>query len=162
VTAAVETDAGDRASERCQAGVDKALAKCAAVIRKTFNTCKKAALAGTKPFLVGATTPAELAACFDYDPKGAVAKACIAPTGNKVRQAIDKQCVAKGADPATAFAHCGSSDPATVHDCLVAPTACAVCKAASGIDALGKDCDMLDDGVVNGSCAPTEILVPAY
>lgn len=156
------TEAEDKSMAQCQAAVAKTVAKCGDVRRKSFNGCKKAALAvGKDPFPAGATTPSELATCYGFDPKGAIAKACDA-TDDKIRQTLAKKCVAKGVDLAVAFPQCGTAGVDAAHDCLDAPANCAVCQAVNGVDGLDVDCDALDDGVANRSCTAIELLVPAY
>ena len=162
VEAAAVTSSENKSVAACQSAVAKSLGKCATLRRKSFNGCKKSALAvGKEPFPAGATTTAELATCFSYDPKGGIAKTCDG-TGDKIRQTIAKQCVGKDVDLTVAFPQCGVGDVDGVHGCVAAPTTCAVCQAVNGVDALGLDCDLLDDGASNGSCVPLEVLVPAY
>lgn len=162
VEAAATDDATNKPAAACQAAVAKTVLKCNEARRKSFNACKKSALAVEKePFPLGAETPAELATCYGFDPKGALAKACDGPE-DKIRAEIDKKCVDKGVALAVAFPQCGATDVDGVHACLDAPARCAVCKAVSGLDRLSLECDTDDDGAANGSCAPLELLVPAY
>lgn len=159
--AAAVTDAENEPMAQCQAAVAKTVTKCSDVRAKSFNGCKRSALAvGKAPFPAGATTPAELATCYGFDPKGAIAKACDAP-GDKVRAVLAK-CVDKGVDLAVAFPQCGVAGVDPTHDCLDAAANCAVCQAVNGLDGLAVDCDALDDGAHNRSCTAIELLVPAY
>ena len=158
VGATALTELANKSGARCQAAVARSLTKCAAVRRKVFNRCKKAAL-------TTATTPAELALCVGADAQGKIAKACDTPTaagGDAIRKTLAKQCVAKGVTLTVAFPQCASNDPEAVHGCIAAPLACAVCQAQNGVDRLAADCDALDDAMTNGSCRPLEVLVPAY
>ncbi len=103
VEAAATDNIENKAAASCQAAVAKTVLKCADVRRKSFNACKKSALAVDKePFPNGAETPAELATCYGFDPKAALAKACDGPE-DKIRAEIGNKCVAKGVDMAVAF-----------------------------------------------------------
>lgn len=162
IEAAATDNLENKPAASCQAAVAKTVLKCADLRRKTFNACKKNALAaGKDPFPLGAETPAELATCYGVDPKGALAKTCDGPE-DKIRAEIGNKCVDKGVGLAVAFPQCGASDVDGVHTCLDAPARCAVCKGVSGMDRLSIDCDTDDDGLANGSCARLEMLVPAY
>ncbi len=162
IEAAATDNVENKPAATCQAAVAKTVLKCADVRRKSFNACKKNALAaGKEPFPLGAETPAELATCYGFDPKGTLTKVCDG-TEDKIRAEIGKKCVEKGVDLAVAFPQCGASDVDGVHACLDGAARCTVCKGVSGLDRLNIDCDADDDGLANGSCARLELLVPAY
>ena len=78
------------------------------------------------------------------DPKGKIAKKC--QTGLKA--AIDKKCT-----NLDLFPGCASPGSSTVlSSCIGAIIECELCKALNAIDGLSRDCDLLDDGTINGSC----------
>ena len=47
---------------------------------------------------------------------------------------------------------CDTNDAAQLAACLDALVKCQVCLALNQANALNRDCDDFDDGVVNGSC----------
>ena len=150
VVIATEANPIDKARSKCQQAVAKSVKKCQDVKIKEFNKCKKAGLRDQSilSFL-------DLQGCMGTDPKGKIAKACDPVTG-KIRSAIDKKC--EGADfpglfpQLVAFPGCGTDDHATLATCLDRIVECRVCLALNQADALARDCDDFDDGMLNGSC----------
>lgn len=149
----------DAAGAACQRLVAKELRACQAATLREFNRCKKLGLAADDaPF----DSAADLASCFGADPKGKIAKRCdlrdeIAPGRFEVdalRKQLAKKCVAKGVDLARAFPGCGSGDAEDTHACLARAVDCRACLALDRADGLGLDCDLVDDGLANASCAP--------
>jgi hypothetical protein len=56
-------------------------------------------------------------------------------------------------DVAAAFpGRCAGGDAGTVASCLGKRAICQMCEAINEADALGADCDIVDDGAPNGSC----------
>ena len=71
------------------------------------------------------TNSSGLEACFGTDPTGKIQKTCETKLAAKLNS------------------KCASVDPLA---------ACHACLALNAADALSADCDVLDDGVTNGSC----------
>ncbi len=139
----IVTEAADKVHSRCQTAVLKAIQKCHQTSLKEFNRCKKDGLAaGTL------TNFLELQACLEADPKGKVAKACDSGDG-KIRRQIDRRCV--GQDLDSSFPGCAGA-PGGLFDCLESWVRCHLCVELDTADRLRRDCDVFDDGTVNGSC----------
>lgn len=155
--ATVITAAADKHAAKCQETVSKDATKCQDTLLKEFNKCKKNALkVGKDPFPAGAMLDADLVQCVFDDPKGKIAKKCdgTAPV-DKIRKRLQRTCVGKGVDLGAAFPHCGcgASDVECVHACIETQVECATCQAINAADALTADCDLLDNGVADLSCA---------
>jgi endoglycosylceramidase len=146
LTGAPITEAEDRDAARCQAVAARWLAKCQALELREFNACKRRGLADGS-----IANAADLEACMGHDPRGAVAHACDPVTG-RVRRHLERRCTAKGVALSTAFPNCRSDDGDDVARCLTGGVACGVCRALDRTDFLGRDCDLLDDGVADLSC----------
>ncbi len=56
------------------------------------------------------------------------------------------------ADLMGAFPGCGTVDPGALGLCLDARVECRVCLLLNTVDLLCMDCDLFDDGLLNGSC----------
>jgi cysteine-rich repeat protein len=138
----------DKATGACQSAVVKDYEKIVATKLKEFMGCKKNALAA------GASSAAELsAACLTDGGIAVDAKGKIAKTVAKLGADIDKQCA--GVDTAAAFpGGCAGREAAELAACIDRLVECRVCLMLGGIDGLGADCDLFDDGAVNGSCPP--------
>ena len=119
--------------------------KCQHARLKEFNKC-------TKALLRSDTCVFGLTACIGEDPRGRIARACD-PVDGKVKTTIQQKCVLLGvSDLSAAFAGCDTDDAAQLAACLDALVKCRVCLALNQANALDRDCDEFDDGVVNGSC----------
>ncbi len=136
----------DRDGSKCQAAVLKATQKLFETKAREFLKCKKDALKGKKVALaISASTLSNCLALVDADVKGKIAKSAA-----KITKALDKRC--EGVDIPSAFpASCFSGD--TPVSCLDDRTDCLYCTMFDAMDDLGADCDALDDGEANGSCA---------
>lgn len=141
-------EAVDKDASKCQQKVAKTYKKCQDTQLKEFNRCKKNALKA------GANSALELESCMLADAGGKIAKACdqSGASVDKIRKDIDKKCVSKGVDLATAFPGCDETDPELLHACMITKLRCETCRAINTADGLARDCDVLDDGVSNGSC----------
>lgn len=139
-------DGDTKDSSKCQQLVADSVKKCQDAKLKEFNGCKKDGLKNEsiQSFL-------DLQGCMGRDPKGKIAKAC-EPVSGTIRSKIDKKCVGKGVDLLDAFASCDTDDPGELAICLDQIVECQVCLALNEADALDRDCDDFDDGVVNESC----------
>ncbi len=150
VVIATEALAVDKGRSKCQQGVAKSVKKCQDAKLKEFNKCKKNGLKDQS-----IQSALDLQGCMGQDPKGKIAKACD-PTTGKIKRSIDKKCGSvdfPGAFPQViAIPGCGTDDPALLATCLDQIVECHVCLALNTADALARDCDEFDDGVVNGSC----------
>lgn len=151
VDTALLLSSGDRAGAACQQSVAKAMLRCAQSLRSEFLRCKKRSLSR------GAMDAAALETeCMTDggsptsgfpDPRGRLARTC----GTALARTIDRRCT--GIVPTTLTGSCSSAgDPAA---CLADRVACRVCQESNSAGGLSRDCDLLDDGVGNGSCAPT-------
>ena len=98
---------------------------------------------------------ADLEDCLGADARGRIAKHCAADS-SRLRAAIDRRCWVGGVDLGAAFPGCDSSDPSGLASCLDARAECELCRAVNDADGLSKDCDLFDDGLANGTCAPPE------
>lgn len=131
-----------KSAHKCQVDVVKATKKCQDAKLKAFNSCKKAGLKDG-----GITDRLDLEACMGLDPKGKIQSACVAKLGDK----ITKKC--SGVDQATAFpGEC--FDAVDLQACLDQLVECGVCLALNVADGLSRNCDELDDGMLNLSCVP--------
>ncbi len=118
--------------------------RCADAILKAFNKCERTAVRCSR------VDSGAMERCLGEDSRGKIAKACD-PTTGKIRSAIDKKCGAAG-DLSIAFPGCGAGDVTTLATCLDEIVECQACLALNKADALSRDCDDFDDGVVNSSC----------
>ena len=84
------------------------------------------------------------------DPRGKIAKEC----DSKLQDKIQKKCFDKSVDLSVAFP---GFDPnsGTLKDFVEVMVECEVCLYWNNIDGLDRNCDLFDDGVVNGSCGDT-------
>jgi hypothetical protein len=148
--AAVLSKQADPAGARCQKALLKAASGCLSAKLADFNACKKA---GARNGAI--TSSAELGACLGEDLRGHIAKACDDPARpDKIRRALDRKCLAKGADLAAALPPCGiAGDAEATFACLEPRIECRACQAVKLADALALDCDLFDDGLDNASCA---------
>ena len=126
----------DKAGSKCQATVSKDSEKIFATYMKGFLKCKKGALkAGSS-----------LDACV-LDDGGKVGK-----TVSKLSADIGKKCADT---PVATFAPglCSGSSTGDLANCIAERVACRACQMQNRMDGLHVNCDALDDGSENGSCA---------
>lgn len=146
---AIVTDKDLRFVTKCQGKIAKTVNRCQDTKLREFNKCKKTVLRDPN---APADDPGDLEACMFVDPDGKVAKAC----GPKLAKQVRAHCTLKGVDLSVAFP--GITDPNTLVDPndLVEDfdqaVECVACLAVNAADGLSKDCDALDDGLLNGSC----------
>jgi cysteine-rich repeat protein len=133
----------DSAGAACQASVVKSYEKLASTRGKEFVGCKKS---GFK--LATITDETGLISCITSDSKGKVDKA-----RSKITSTIDAKCAT--VTLADAFPGCktkaGSSQ--ALSDCIAGKSECWMCTMLSAMDGLDAPCDLIDDGVINGTCA---------
>jgi hypothetical protein len=135
---------------RCQLGVAKVLDKLSQALQRSFLDCKVDGLRD------GALASAE-------DMRDVCLATMVSPTNlrvqkarGKLAQAVISKCL--GTSPslslATAFpGRCsGAADATALVNCLTDLDDCHACRALADMDGLGADCDVFDDGEVNGSC----------
>jgi cysteine-rich repeat protein len=143
---------------KCQLAVAKAAKKCQDAKLKVFNKCKKDGLkskAGPPSVVLPVDTAGDLEQCMGFDPKGKTEKACDSTTG-KIRSTINKKC--GGVDFAGTFPElltipgCGTNDHEAVAACVDQIVECQACLALNQADGLSRDCDLFDNGAVDGSC----------
>jgi glycerophosphoryl diester phosphodiesterase len=121
---------------KCQAAVSKDYEKAAAAYMKGFVKCKKNALKA------GADSAAALEACVLDDSRSKAASAMA-----KLAADIERKC------PDNLFpGECVGEPVAGLAACIHELVRCNVCLTQNGMDDLGVDCDVADDGVSNGSC----------
>jgi glucose/arabinose dehydrogenase len=135
-------------THRCQRKLQGALDTCQKARRAAFLRCQKT---GFKDGSIGSL--ADLAACLEADPKGRVEKACDA-SGGRLARALSRSC--EGVALGAAFPGCGSDVPAEAAACLERAGRCRHCRLFDAADALGANCELSDDGVMNASCGPLE------
>ncbi len=140
-------DAAAEARLECQTSVLAAIERVMDARIESFAACKKDGLknASIRTFL-------DLADCLD---------ATTATADRKVDAAADKftgvvigNCT--GVAAALAFpARCAGASSGSLAACLLRALDCRFCRLLSTVDGLAADCDLRDDGSVNGSC-PTD------
>jgi hypothetical protein len=138
----------------CQQALVKASTKCHDVRLLEFNRCKKAGLKDES-----ITSAAALTACLAADPKGKVAAACdLGRDGDAkvdpIRAGLREACLDASVALAAALPPCAAADVEAAHACVRARIDCRVCLELRAADDLPADCDALDDGQQNASCAP--------
>lgn len=149
------TKSEDKGAANCQAGVWKAVTRCGQTKLKEFLNCKKKEMAGK-----GVAGPIDSAdalrdACLGVgaagqpDDKGKIAKRCSDPEKGIARQ-VENKCV--GENLGTLFPGCGTTTVAETAVCMDELASCRVCKAINAADGLDRDCDLFDDGALDGSC----------
>jgi hypothetical protein len=157
-----EVDDGD--GSKCQQAIGKSMLKCQDAKLNAFIKCKQAAIKpGQEPFFSGAMTAQEISTCVNLawvvDEQQKVAKKCDLNTPTKVdgiRKDIQKKCVDKSVDLSDAFPGCDTDDAEELHACLEHQLECEACLAlrtTDALDASSLDCDIIDDGAPNDSCA---------
>ncbi len=130
----------DKVIGGCQFKVTKDTEKVAAAAAKSFDKCKKDAL---KSPTVAAL---DVQACVGDDTKGKVLKA-----SNKLAADITKKCLS--VTVATTFpGSCSGAAVGTLAACLTARAKCRMCLAENDADSLSANCELVDDGLANGSC----------
>jgi len=139
------------AGAACQSRVAKAIAGCARAQRKAVLTCKKKSLAagtGAAAALESEclATNGNLASGFP-DAKGLLAAKC----DTALDAVLSQYCAAQVAT-ALPGACAAAVDTGA---CLVDRIACRVCQETNTAGGLARDCDLLDDGLDNASCATT-------
>jgi len=126
---------------KCQSAALKATQKLFALNDSLFLSCQKAILAGDPTPIVSLP---ELGACFD----SLAINAKRLKTTSKLGKAIADKC---GASVATLLpGNCGAAiNPAY---CLATRVGCRTCQVVNATTDLGRDCDLFDDFIANGSC----------
>lgn len=136
----------DRDASKCQLAVVKTMHKCLDTTFGIFNKCKKG---GLKYGLLKRSH--DLADCVGTDSRGKVAKTCSATSG-KIAKDVERKCVGKEVDLAQALPGCATADADQAAACVSVSVACRTCLALNSADDLPADCDLIDDGLDNGSC----------
>ena len=132
---------GDKAGAACQGAVVAGKQAIAAATISSFNKCKKTALAGKK--VPAADSILDLRACLP--PRADGVEAALANT-------LATKCAGQTLDVILSGACTGSASDAERADCLAARGYCYACSLLNPVDALGLDCDILDDAEDNDSC----------
>lgn len=140
---------------KCQRQVSRRVAKVGTAMGKAFLKCKQARLAGTKGFVLPATSAAQIAECVtgasplsvDSDGRGRIDKAL-----GSVRAAAHAYCWQSVDDEfhgGLCAGHYG--DPGALSDCIEGQARCHFCRMVRAVD----DLDMLDCTAWSGvACAP--------
>ncbi len=135
----IVTKADDKAGNKCQATVQKNAGKCQDEKLKIFNKCKKNALkAGNTDILacMGGTGTGGIP-----DPDGKITKKCGGDFG------LAKKCSLANVD-----ALIPGCAPGVDAACIDQKIECRVCLALNALDGLNRNCDLFDNGVLDGSC----------
>jgi len=140
---AIILSAVDGGGAKCQAAVARAYEKFVATRFKEFVACKKRGLKdGT---ITGASS---LEVCVIADPKGKVQRA-----RDKILATIAKRCDSTGL--AAAFpgeCQVEAGDAAELSECIARRSDCHACHVLNEIDSIFHNCDLSDNGVIEGSC----------
>lgn len=145
-------EAGDQDASKCQQAVARFAKRCQDTRIREFNTCAKRGLEDGS-----ITDGAGLEACIGKDDNGRIARACNAGSSgskgaDKLGRTVDKRCVGQSVDLSDAFPPCDTDDPDELHECIDTGIECATCLALNAVGELRRDCDELDNGVVDQSC----------
>jgi hypothetical protein len=131
---------GDKAGAKCQTTVQKTYEKAVATYNKNFGGCVKNALKG-------GGTEAALQACVLNDSGGKAAAAI-----GKIDAGIGKACA--GQVVSDLFpGKCSDLGLGLLSECVAINLRCHTCLMQNGMHGLHANCDALDDGVQNNSCA---------
>ncbi len=142
-------DARDAAN--CQRKVFRAASLCQQTKQKEFLKCKKV---GMK--MGGITDISGIENCYDgFDPSK-IAKKCTDPAKG-IQKDVQKQCADKVSERTLSqlFPSCISDDVAAVSLCIDRLVECNFCLSANSADGANRNCDVFDDGSINGSCGET-------
>lgn len=149
--AAVVSARADRNGSICQRSILRQVRRCEATTYREFNRCKRLGMRGASG-PAGADLPfddaSDLALCRTDDPRGRIERDC----DTLLTTALDRRCTDRGVNLMSAFPGCQTSNPAAAATCMANEVRCATCLALNEGDALGQDCDLVDDAVSNGSC----------
>ncbi len=140
----------DPTRAKCQQALTKSVLLCQAAWFAEFNRCQKKG-----------TLKGDVAGALDLDnclSANLLASKSIAPKCDKlegkkldkIRKDIVKHC--GPVDLARAFPGCATDSAEPLHTCLSTSAACNACNALKLANGLDVDCDLFDDGSVNGSC----------
>jgi len=144
--AALVLRTADRDAARCQSRVLRAVGRCQLQREAELRSC-------TTRVATGSTAPSadDLAACLDPAPS-----ACDPTSGEPAMWLAGASCAASGVTRAEAFPGCADDDSAAAARCLDRAGRCRLCRSAAGRHGLPGDCDVVDDGIANSSCAPPD------
>ncbi len=135
---------------KCQLATLKVVRKCQRMKLKEYSTCHKQ---GLKDGFQNETELQDgcLGTLFDPqpDPKGKIAKICNPATG-KIPDIVGKKCAE--ADLAASFPGCNAASQDELSLCLDRTVECEVCRVLNIAGGLNRDCDLFDDGSLNGTC----------
>ena len=162
--AAVISCTPNKAGCLCQQKVQMAVEKLADKKLKEFTKCKKTVLkagassaSSLEDCVANAGTPGSIAA----DTKGLIAKAL-----GVVNTNITKKCDTPGVTSGAFPGNCSTESGPALGACLDVQVECRVCLMINEMDGLSVDCDLFDDGNVNGSCVagptPTPSPTPGH
>jgi len=134
----------DRDGASCQASVARFYDKVMQARLKAFDDCKKTGLQ-----LETITNRPTLEVCFDEmlaDTTGRIGKAT-----SRFGSRVTAKCGVVDLNTAFPGLCTGAGDFAS---CVDERGLCRICLLRNGTDGLGRDCDILDDTIANGSCPP--------
>ena len=145
----------DKDGAKCQQKVWKAVTKCEQKRLKEFSKCTRRGLRGVNP--PGAIDSAAdlrnlclgIGSAGQPDPKSKIAKKCDDPTRG-IQRMIDRTC--DGVSLANAFPGCNTNSAFGTAQCLDDKITCRMCIVLNRTNGLTRDCDRMDDGLVNESC----------
>ncbi len=145
LTASIILSSSDSAGAACQIAVAKAADKLLAAELRAFFDCKKRGLKdGT---VSSAASLSEL--CFgaiETDIRGKIAKAV-----SKLSSTLTRRCAAVDLEQTLPGLCAGAADAGA---CIITSVGCRACRMLEEMDDIARDCDALDDGSINGTCAP--------
>lgn len=147
---ALRTIQQSSSAQRCQRVVWNSVRGCAEARQRTFRGCFQSALAETSP-LRRIENPDDLTVrCLrndrQSDDHGWIADACGGAAG--IGATVARRCA--GEDLDALFPGC--SGEASTTACLERKTACRACLALDAGLHTSANCDLFDDGAVNGTC----------
>lgn len=137
-------DSSDKAGAACQAAVLKALYALFRTESRSFVACKESLLDGQTSQISSAS---QLEPCLDAavaDPAGQARKA-----RNKLAAVLEAKCASTNVTTALPGMCAAQPDPGA---CLAARAVCRLCGMFNGMDGMSRDCDAMDDRLLNASC----------
>ena len=146
----------DKAGAKCQQKVWKAVTKCEQMRLKEFQKCSRKGLRGlSSPGLIDSAADMRdlclgIGPADQPDPRRRISRKCGDPDRG-IERMITRTC--GDVFLPDAFPECGSLSAAGTARCLNRKVSCRVCMAMNRSSGLTRDCDLMDDGFANLSCA---------
>jgi len=133
------TALGGKLTARCRAAVHASLEKCRRTKLQDFRRCVRDGIRdGIITDETGIAQCADQAASLDCNPA-------------RLERRMTR-CQDRGVNLVTAFPGCDESAPTLAGQCAQRQLECQVCLALNRVGFVDRDCDVVDDGLDNGSC----------